>query len=97
MSAYSRRAAEISQKSKGIGFKVVVGSLRLDDEGKTAVPDCNACAAIGDLVIPLGAPRDMDLLHTDSSFDELCPPIGQPQRKLMSRTAHRKTLATGIP
>ena len=36
---------------------------------------------IGDAIIALDAPRDMQLEHTDHSFDHLCPPIGQPHRK----------------
>ncbi|MEQ8957151.1 MAG: hypothetical protein RLP02_04380 [Coleofasciculus sp. C2-GNP5-27] len=36
---------------------------------------------IGDAVIALNAPRQMQLEHTDNSFDYLCPPIEQPHNK----------------
>jgi len=36
---------------------------------------------IGDAITFLNAPRQMQLEHTDNSFDYLCPPIQQPHHK----------------
>jgi hypothetical protein len=42
---------------------------------------CKNCAMIGDAIIALAASDDMQLEHTDHSFDFLCLPIKQPHQK----------------
>lgn len=43
--------------------------------------DCKRCEKIGDVVIALNAPRNLQLQHIDNSFDYLCPPIKQLHQK----------------
>ncbi|HLC26572.1 MAG TPA: hypothetical protein VJM80_07355, partial [bacterium] len=42
---------------------------------------CKRCESIGDAVIALDAPRNMQLEHTDKSFTHLCPPINQAHKQ----------------
>lgn len=41
---------------------------------------CHTCEKLGDAVIALGAPRDLQLETTDESFQHWCGPIKQPHR-----------------
>jgi len=52
------------------------------------------CEAIGDAVIALEAPKDMQLEHVDKPFDYLCPPINQPHRRHPSPDELLKTAAS---
>jgi hypothetical protein len=74
----------LQQKAKGpqaSGFKKLCVKLeKTVSKGETALT-CKTCAALGDMVIALSAPRNMQLEHTDHSFDYLCPPIRQPHQK----------------
>jgi hypothetical protein len=60
------------------GFLNIVKNLREILATGAAACDCKRCEKIGDVVIALNAPRNMQLEHTDISFDYLCPPINQP-------------------
>jgi hypothetical protein len=69
------------------------GFIRITDElddvlarGASAC-SCKRCEAIGDAVIALGCPREMVLEHVDASFNDLCKPIHQRHRHLLSETA----------
>ena len=63
------------------GFLNIVNNLqKILADGVTAC-DCKRCEKIGDAVIALNAPRNMQLEHTDISFDYLCPQINQPHFK----------------
>ncbi len=63
------------------GFLNIVNNLKeILATGATAC-DCKRCEKIGDAVIALNAPCEMQLEHTDISFDYLCPPINQPHYK----------------
>jgi hypothetical protein len=42
---------------------------------------CDQCAKIGDVVIALEAPPDMQLEHTDHAFDHLCKVLDKPHKK----------------
>lgn len=48
---------------------------------------CNDCRSIGDVVIALEGPRRMPILHTDDSFNHLCPPISQLNHPLRHETS----------
>lgn len=48
---------------------------------------CQQCKKIGDAVIAITSPGDMNLHHTDESFDYLCPPLRKLHTKVISETA----------
>ncbi|GAK55350.1 hypothetical protein U27_02182 [Candidatus Vecturithrix granuli] len=69
-------------KKENKGFINIAHQLReAQDEQDFS---CRLCEAIGDAVIALEAPRDMQLEHTDHSFDHLCPLLKQPYQKYPS-------------
>lgn len=67
------------------GFKNITSSLenKSDYSGFT----CTDCAKIGDLVIGLISPNEMQLEHTDYSFDFIMKIINKPHRRLESETS----------
>lgn len=72
-------------------FKKIVENLnKIRVEGPGAC-SCKMCEKIGDAVIALDAPRNMQLEHIDNSFDFLCPPINQPHQKHLSEVALQKS------
>ena len=66
------------------GFHDIVENINIILTKGGGACTCSMCAKIGDLIISLNTPKDMQLEHTDKSFDYLCPPINQPHRKLLS-------------
>lgn len=77
----------LSPKSKeNAGFVKITAQLESALQGKAAF-SCKLCETIGDAVIALEAPRDMQLEHTDYSFDHLCPVLTQPHNRHPSETA----------
>jgi hypothetical protein len=85
--AYVEQAEHLPRNNETRGFLGIVKSL---NEVLSAGPDacsCKRCESVGDAVIALDAPSDMQLEHTDNSFDYLCPPLGQPHRKHPSEIA----------
>jgi hypothetical protein len=72
-------------KNENRGFLKIAKKLRKAQHEEDF--SCRLCEAIGDAVIALEAPRDMQLEHTDHSFDHLCPLLVQPHRKHPSETA----------
>ncbi|KYC42273.1 hypothetical protein WA1_20050 [Scytonema hofmannii PCC 7110] len=74
-------AKKLPRNTNTRGFLNIANNLKeILATGATAC-DCKRCEKIGDAVIALNAPRNMQLEHTDSSFDYLCPPINQPHYK----------------
>ncbi|BAY42132.1 hypothetical protein NIES2111_65280 (plasmid) [Nostoc sp. NIES-2111] len=74
-------ASQLPKNSNTRGFIKVVNNLKDILAQGAAACDCKGCAKIGDAVIALNAPRNMQLEHTDNSFDYLCPAINQPHYK----------------
>ncbi|MBR8840927.1 MAG: hypothetical protein DSM106950_44955 [Stigonema ocellatum SAG 48.90 = DSM 106950] len=74
-------ASQIPRNTKTRGFLNIAHNLKeILISGATAC-DCKRCEKIGDAVIALNTPRNLQLEHTDNSFDYLCPPIKQPHQK----------------
>lgn len=93
---YVRMAATM-KKSHNPKFHAIAEVLRLLHERSRDACTCKRCTSVGDAVIALQAPRDMCLEHVDRSFDKLCPPLGQPHRRHLSRSAFYNTLARPKP
>jgi hypothetical protein len=74
-------ASQLPKNSNTRGFIKVVNNLKDILAQGAAACDCKGCAKIGDAVIALNVPRNMQLEHTDNSFDYLCPVINQPHYK----------------
>lgn len=81
---YSKQAAALPKSASNRGFIAISEQLDRVIEGGANHCSCAHCEKIGDAVIALDAPRDMQLEHVDESFEHLCPPIGQPHRLLPS-------------
>lgn len=83
MKTYIERAATLPNRSikENRGFAKIAEDLEeiLSRTGQTC--SCRDCQKIGDAIIALDARSDMQLEHTDYSFDHLCPPIGKPHRR----------------
>jgi len=62
---------------KAQGFQKIAKNLERIFAENGDPCSCRMCGNIGDAVIALDCPRDMQLEHTDYSFDFLCPPIKQ--------------------
>ena len=73
------------------GFKKIADNLKEAIKDKLKF-SCHFCEKIGDSVIAIESQRDMQLDHTDYSFDHLCPIISQPHFKHPSETAFLNTL-----
>jgi hypothetical protein len=71
-------------KRNNEGFIGVSEALEKIVSTNGQVCTCGFCGKVGDAVITLDAPRNMQLEHTDKSFEQLCPPLGQPHRLLKS-------------
>jgi hypothetical protein len=79
--SYAQQSESFPKNSNSRGFIKIAENLReILIQGSDAC-SCKRCERIGDAVIALDAPRDMQLEHTDHSFDYLCPLIQQPHRK----------------
>lgn len=74
-------ASQLPKNSNTRGFIKIVNNLKEILAQGAAACDCKRCEKIGDAVIAFNAPRNMQLEHTDNSFDYLCPPINQPHYK----------------
>jgi|GEM_PF-717634 len=74
-------ASQLPKNTNTRGFINVVNNLKEILRIGAAACDCKRCEKIGDAVIALNAPRNMQLEYTDSSFDYLCPNINQPYYK----------------
>ena len=69
---------QVSESKRKTGFPKIASDLKdalSKGEGKFT---CATCGKIGDAIIALDADRTMRLEHVDASFDQLCPPLGQP-------------------
>ena len=74
-------ASQLPKNTNTRGFINIINNLKeILKTGATAC-DCKRCEKIGDAVIALDAPRNMQLEYTDNSFDYLCPTINQPHYK----------------
>jgi hypothetical protein len=81
------RLAEIqSQNVANRGFIAITNTLQGILEKGASACSCKCCERIGDVVIALDTPQNLQLEHTDQAFDYLCPPINQPHRKHPSET-----------
>ncbi len=79
-----QEAERLPKNTNTRGFiKIALNLKEILDRG-AAVCNCKRCEKIGDVVIALDTPRNMQLEHTDNSFDYLCPPINQPHYKHIS-------------
>lgn len=69
------------------GFVGVATALKaaIDSQGNAC--SCRLCGKIGDAVITLDTPRNIQLEHTDNSFNILCDSINQPHYHHPSETA----------
>ncbi|MBD2302210.1 hypothetical protein [Nostoc sp. FACHB-190] len=74
-------ADQLPKNANTRGFIKIVNNLKEILAQGAAACNCKCCAKIGDAVIALNAPRNMQLEHTDNSFDYLCPAINQPHYK----------------
>jgi hypothetical protein len=79
-------ASQLPKNSNTRGFINIASHLKEILTQGAAACNCKRCEKIGDAVIALDAPRNMQLSHTDNSFDYLCPPINQPHYKHPSET-----------
>jgi hypothetical protein len=79
--AYVQQKNSLSQNSNSRGFLKITEALEDVLLRGADACSCRQCERIGDAVIALDAPREMQIEHTDHSFDYLCPPIQQPHRK----------------
>ncbi|MEC4882012.1 MAG: hypothetical protein SAL70_11825 [Scytonema sp. PMC 1070.18] len=74
-------ASQLPKNTNTRGFINIANNLKeILTIGEKAC-NCKRCEKIGDAVIALSAPRNLQLEHTDNSFDYLCPPIKQPHQK----------------
>jgi hypothetical protein len=79
--SYVQYSETLAKNSNSRGFIKIAENLKeIINQGSDAC-SCKRCERIGDAVIALDAPRQMQLEHTDHSFDYLCPLIQQPHRK----------------
>jgi hypothetical protein len=74
-------ASQLPKNTNTRGFINIANNLKEILATGAAACNCKRCEKIGDAVIALDAPRQMQLEHTDSSFDYLCPQINQPHYK----------------
>ncbi|MEY3401191.1 MAG: hypothetical protein RLZZ86_806 [Cyanobacteriota bacterium] len=74
-------ASQLPKNSNTRGFINIANNLKEILTQGAAACDCKRCEKIGDAVIALNAPRNMQLEHTDNSFDYLCSTINQPHYK----------------
>jgi hypothetical protein len=66
-------ASQLPRNTNTRGFLNIANNLKeILISGATAC-DCKRCEKIGDAVIALNTPRNIQLEHTDNSFDYLCP------------------------
>lgn len=65
------------------GFLKIISKLNEQLEKKRSL-SCKKCEAIGDATIALETPTEMQLVHTDYSFDHLCPAINKIHKRLSS-------------
>jgi hypothetical protein len=79
--SYVQYSENLAKSSNSRGFIKIAENLREVMNQGSAACSCKRCERIGDAVIALDAPREMQLEHTDHSFDYLCPLIQQPHRK----------------
>jgi len=84
--AYIGQATQLPNHTNTRGFIAIAENLREILEKGGAACSCRQCERIGDAVIALDAPRNMQLEHTDHSFNHLCPPIDQPHQQHRSET-----------
>jgi len=85
--SYVQLAKQSKKTADNAGFQKITENLeRILAKGGSAC-SCSRCERVGDAIIALDAPREMQLEHLDKSFDYLCPPIKQPHRKHLSETA----------
>lgn len=69
----------------------VVKNLQdLQDKGTHIT--CKECKTIGDAVIVLDTPPSWSILHTDASFNDLCPPAQREHKHIQSVRAFDKEL-----
>ncbi|MGG6269077.1 hypothetical protein ACQ4M3_32920 [Leptolyngbya sp. AN03gr2] len=78
---YTQQKDSLPKNSQSRGFIKIADALQQILEQGADVCSCKRCERIGDAVIALDAPREMQLDHTDHSFDYLCPPLGQLHQK----------------
>lgn len=73
--------------SENKGFVEITENLRkiIDIGGKAC--SCRMCGKIGDAIIALETPKNMQLEHTDYSFDNLCGTIGTSHKRHPSEMA----------
>lgn len=80
------QASQLPKNSNTRGFINIANNLKEILTQGAAACNCKRCEKIGDAVIALNAPRNMQLSHTDNSFNYLCPTINQPHYKHPSET-----------
>jgi len=81
VSAYVRESKRIQVKKGNEGFITVANGLQkvISKGGQAAT--CKLCGKIGDAVITLDAPANMEFQHTDNSFNQLCDIINRPHHQ----------------
>lgn len=81
ITSYTKLKDSLPKNSQSRGFIKIANALQQILEQGAEVCSCKRCEQIGDAVIALDAPREMQLDHTDHSFDYLCPSLQQPHQK----------------
>ena len=77
-------SSKTSQENRG--FVEITAQLNQIIEGSIKI-SCSLCSRIGDAIIALEAPDNMQLEHTDYSFNHLCDFIGKSHKLHLSEYA----------
>lgn len=78
-------------KPKNRGFEKLRDDLKLIFEKGTSGCHCKACGKVGDAIIALDMSDQMQLVHTDNSFNAICKHLNIPHKQLLSEAALRKS------
>jgi len=94
---YARLGNALPNNSESKGFKRIAENLADVLQGGPEACSCKRCERIGDAVIALDTPRNLNLEHTDASFNQLCDAIGQPHQQHPSHIRVVRRASEGTP
>jgi hypothetical protein len=84
-------ASTLQNNRENSGFIRIADELTEVLDGGANKCSCKKCEKIGDAIITMDTPQEMQLEHTDHAFDYTCPVVGLSHRKHPSQTAvHRE-------
>lgn len=72
------------QKAEDKGFKDIRNKLQEIVATERGPTSCQKCSALGDAIITLDAPSNMEIVHIDKSFNALCEILHKQHRQLPS-------------